>query len=129
MLTTVYLLRDIYSILMESTPRDVRSKDLLRDLRRVDGVHCVSCLHIWQVRIPRAKFCAKAQGIGLYDPTDSLCGNCVQLAPGKVCLSAKIHTLPDADSEDVLRDALSYAKYKYGLTHSTIQVTSDETLL
>ena len=50
MLTTVYLLRDIYSILMESTPRDVRSKDLLRDLRRVDGVHCVSCLHIWQVR-------------------------------------------------------------------------------
>ena len=73
--------------------------------------------------------CAKAAGIGLCDSTEWLCGNCAQLAPGKVCLSAKIHTLPDADSEDVLRDALSYAKYKYGLAHSTIQVTSDETLL
>ena len=59
MLTTVYLLRDIYSILMESTPRDVRSKDLLRDLRRVDGVHCVSCLHIWQVRKPPAQSSAQ----------------------------------------------------------------------
>ncbi len=65
-----------------------------------------------------------------------------QIAPGKTCLTAKLHIArreeeagEDMDllapplHEDVLRGALSYCKYKYGLAHSTIQVAQDIHLL
>ena len=84
---------------MEATPRNVDAKQLLRDLQRIDGVHCVSCMHLWQV------------------------------APGKVCMTAKLHCDELAETDDVLRDANAFCRYKYGLAHTTIECATDENLL
>ena len=97
-LTTAYLLKDVYSILMESTPRNIDSTALFQDLRSIEGVIGVSCLHVWQ------------------------------LAPGKICMTGKILVETLEETDDVLRDALNYCKYKYGLMHSTIQVSMDPNL-
>jgi len=98
-LTTVYLMRDIYLILLDATPRDLDVKQLLRDLQRLQGVHCVSCLHVWQV------------------------------APGKICLTAKLHCHEREGEEEALRDANSLCRFKYGLAHTTIETAADENLL
>eukprot|EP01047_Picozoa_sp_COSAG01_P061545 COSAG01_NODE_7705_length_3091_cov_29.961230_4_plen_332_part_00 len=48
-MTTGYLLRDIYFILMEAGPRNgVKSKDVLQDLLAIEHVLGCSCLHVWQ---------------------------------------------------------------------------------
>ena len=44
--TTVYLLRDIYNILMEAGPRGgVQSSDVLKDFLGIDNVLGCSCVH------------------------------------------------------------------------------------
>ena len=98
--TTVILLRDVYYILMEASPRNAaRTEEILKDFHKIEGVCCVTCVHVWEV------------------------------SPGKTCLTAKLHVLPSGDLEDVQRDALSYTRYKYGIFHSTLQVAKDQDLL
>ncbi len=47
--TTVYLFRDLMTILMEATPREMKHQDVVDALSRVPGVDSVHDLHIWSL--------------------------------------------------------------------------------
>lgn len=58
---------------------------------------------------------------------DVHCCHVWALAPGKVALSAHLH-IEDDQHEDVLHKAQILVKHKYGINHSTLQISEDEDL-
>mmetsp|Transcript_160230 Transcript_160230/g.282646 ORF Transcript_160230/g.282646 Transcript_160230/m.282646 type:complete len:453 (+) Transcript_160230:96-1454(+) len=86
-------------ILMERTPRSVNCKALHDDLCKVKGVVNVHCLHVWA------------------------------LAPGKICASAHICTEDSDKNEDVLHRAQIILQHRYGIKHSTLQVSDSDDVM
>lgn len=58
---------------------------------------------------------------------DVHCCHCWVLAPGKVAMSAHLHIEEDKH-EEVLHSAQILVKHRYGIVHSTLQVSEDEDL-
>ena len=95
--TTIQMLRDVLSILMESTPREVDAREVKRGLQELAGVVAVHELHIWAITM------------------------------GKTLLTCHIRVLPDVNHDEILTLVTSYLESCYHITHATIQVESDNT--
>lgn len=58
---------------------------------------------------------------------DVHCCHVWALAPGKVAMSAHLH-IEDEMHEEILHAAQIIVKHKYGIAHSTLQISEDEDL-
>lgn len=99
LITTVNMLRNILSVLMESTPREIDATKLQKGMCEVDGVVAVHELHIWAITI------------------------------GKVLLACHVTIKPEADSEHVLDQVIGYIRKEYNISHVTIQVEREKALI
>ena len=99
----------VWDVLSERAPRDVELSALRRALASVPGVEMLRCLHVWS------------------------------LGPGKHALACHVKiAAPPADAaaddddaltaDDVLSDLRAVCRYRFGLYHTTFQVSSDEGL-
>ncbi|KAI0519256.1 hypothetical protein KFK09_006698 [Dendrobium nobile] len=98
LITTINMLRNILSVLMESTPREIDATKLEKGMCEVEGVVAVHELHIWAITI------------------------------GKVLLACHVTIKPEADSEDVLDQVIGYIRKEYNISHVTIQVEREKAL-
>ena len=90
--TTYNMIRDIVSILMESTPREIDASALEAGLLKLNGVVEVHELHIWAITI------------------------------GRSLLACHIQAAPQADTNEVLSIVTEYVEKVYNISHVTIQV-------
>ena len=95
--TTIQMLRDVLSILMESTPREVDAREVKQGLQELPGVVTVHELHIWAITM------------------------------GKTLLTCHIRVLPGVNHDEILILVTSYLESCYHISHATIQVESDDT--
>ncbi|KAH0465818.1 hypothetical protein IEQ34_005921 [Dendrobium chrysotoxum] len=98
LITTINMLRNILSVLMESTPREIDATKLEKGMCEVDGVVAVHELHIWAITI------------------------------GKVLLACHVTIKPEADSEHVLDQVIGYIRKEYNISHVTVQVEREKAL-
>ncbi|KAL5709390.1 Metal tolerance protein 1 [Ranunculus cassubicifolius] len=92
LLTTISMIRDIFLILMESTPRGIESDKLETGLRGIRGVEAVHDLHVWAV------------------------------SAGKTLLSCHVIAAPGASSNEILEQSRNYCEREHGIHHVTIQI-------
>jgi len=87
------ILRETTDILLESAPRDISLPDLVRDMKKIEGVKDVHDLHVW----------------------------CI--ASGMYALSCHtlINDLPPSGSSPILQSLTSMLSEKYHIGHATIQ--------
>jgi cobalt-zinc-cadmium efflux system protein len=85
------LVRETVSVLLESSPRDLDSEALRRDLKGLPGVRDVHDLHVWTV------------------------------TSGFVSLSCHCEVASSSVADDVLRRATNLLRERYGIRHVTIQ--------
>lgn len=85
------LVRETVSVLLESSPRDLDTDALRRDLTEIEGVRDVHDLHVWTV------------------------------TSGFVSLSAHAEVASSDIADDVLRRATELLRERYGIRHVTIQ--------
>lgn len=95
--SAVRLIREATDILLESTPRDISSPVVARDICSVQGVRAVHDLHIWQI------------------------------SNGLRALSchAIIADIPPSESAAILDRVSDLLRQRYRITHTTIQLESD----
>ena len=91
--TTITIMRDVFHILMEGTPRNVDYEKMERDLLALRGVKSVHNLRIWALTVSKV---AASAHIGFYDDTSTY--------------------------DDVLSRARRVLRNKYGITDLTLQV-------
>ncbi|XP_020579648.1 metal tolerance protein 1-like isoform X2 [Phalaenopsis equestris] len=96
LITTVNMLRNILSVLMERTPREIDATKLEKGMCEVEGVVAVHELHIWAITI------------------------------GKVLLACHVTIKPEADPENVLDQVIGYIRKEFSISHVTIQVEKDK---
>jgi len=97
---TVGVLREAFLVLIEAPPPDVDAQQLRRQLSKRSDVELVCCFHVWM------------------------------LAPGKLALSAHVLCTPECeDPDDVLEDLSKLCQYKFGIQHTTFQVSRDRKLV
>ncbi|KAG0460326.1 hypothetical protein HPP92_023454 [Vanilla planifolia] len=92
LITIITILRNILSVLMENTPREIDATKLGRGLCEVEGVVAIHELHIWTITI------------------------------GKVLLSCHVTITQEADVNSILEQLINYIKKEYNICHVTIQV-------
>ncbi|XP_049409304.1 metal tolerance protein B [Solanum stenotomum] len=90
--TTVPMLRTIFSLLMERTPKDVDIIQLENGLKSLAGVKDVHDLHVWAITI------------------------------GKIVLSCHVVTEPGVDQYEIIQNVREYCDTTYRIHHVTIQV-------
>jgi zinc transporter 2/zinc transporter 4 len=91
-----HVFRGLLFCLMERTPDSVDAGAMFDDLANIASVIDVHCFHVWTI------------------------------APGKFSMTAHLHIEDDDVHEDVLTAAKILLKHKYGIAHSTLQISSDE---
>ncbi|KAK8935742.1 Metal tolerance protein 1 [Platanthera zijinensis] len=96
LITTVNILRNILSVLMESTPREIDATKLEKGLCEVEGVVAVHELHVWAITL------------------------------GKVLLACHVTINPEADPNKVLDLVIGYIRKEYNISHVTIQVEREK---
>lgn len=92
LLTTVTMVRDIFFILMESTPAEVDIDNVKIGLRKIRGVEAVHDLHVWAV------------------------------SAGKVLLSCHVIAGQGTNSKEIIKETEDYCSKVYGIHHVTIQI-------
>lgn len=90
--TTIPMLRNIYCILLESTPREIDVDRLENDLKCMEGIKDVHDMHVWTLTVGKTVLA------------------CHVIAEAGVSLNETIHKLTD------------YCQTTYGIQHVTIQV-------
>ncbi|HEX9038939.1 MAG TPA: cation diffusion facilitator family transporter [Ktedonobacterales bacterium] len=91
------LIREAGDILLESTPRDVSTPAVARDICAVPGIRAVHDLHIWQITAGlRALSC-----------------------------HAVIADIPPSESAAILDQVSDMLRQRYRISHTTIQLESD----
>lgn len=90
--TTLPMLRNVFSILMESTPSEVDVAGLTADLNSIKGVDDVLDLHVWAI------------------------------TQGKIVLSCHIMVDPNVDSKEILHKVKGLCEGTYGIHHVTAQI-------
>lgn len=93
--TTYNMVREIISVLMESTPREVDASALEKGLLGLSGVIAVHELHIWALTV------------------------------GRCLLACHILAEEQADTDEVLQEVTEYCERVYNISHVTIQVERD----
>ncbi|XP_024967330.1 metal tolerance protein B [Cynara cardunculus var. scolymus] len=93
--TTLQMLRNIFSIVMESTPSEIDVVCLKTDLNSIKGVHDVHDLHVWAI------------------------------TQGKIVLACHIIIEPSVDSNEILHKVKNLCKGSYGIHHITVQIEQD----
>ncbi|XP_010542620.1 PREDICTED: metal tolerance protein B-like [Tarenaya hassleriana] len=89
---TIPMLKNIFSILMESVPGNVDIAKLERGLRHINGVQDVHDLHVWEITV------------------------------GRIVLSCHVLANPGASPRDILSDVRNFCRKAYGIHHVTVQV-------
>jgi len=87
------IIRETMNILLESTPRDVDLDDIVRDLKRVNGVNDVHDLHVWSI-------------------TQSMRSLSAHIATDDISISA---------SAPIQREINELLFHQYGIAHATLQ--------
>ncbi|KAF6161098.1 hypothetical protein GIB67_007739 [Kingdonia uniflora] len=95
LLTTVSMARNIFAILMESTPQGIDVERLETGIRSIAGVYDVHDLHVWS------------------------------MSAGKVLLSCHVHVDSGVHSNDVLFMIKEHCGNIYGIQHVTIQIEQE----
>lgn len=97
-LSAVRLIREATDILLESTPRDISTPVVARDICSIEGVRAVHDLHIWQI------------------------------SNGLRALSchALIADIPPSESAAILDRVSDLLRQRYRIAHTTIQLESDQ---
>lgn len=90
--TTIRMLRNIWEVLMESTPREIDATRLEKGLCEMDDVVAIHELHIWAITV------------------------------GKILLACHVKIKPEADADMVLDKVIDYIKREYNISHVTIQI-------
>lgn len=90
--TTLPMLRDIFCILMESTPREISVSRLESGLKCIKGVQDVHNLHVWSI------------------------------TAGKLVLSCHVMAEPGASSPEILRMIGEYCEKMHRIHNITIQI-------
>ncbi|PQP94702.1 metal tolerance protein 1-like [Prunus yedoensis var. nudiflora] len=90
--TTIRMLRNIWEVLMESTPREIDATKLEKGLCEMDEVVAIHELHIWAITV------------------------------GKVLMACHVIVKPDANADMVLEKVIDYIKREYNISHITIQI-------
>lgn len=93
--TTLPMLRNIFSIVMESTPSEVDVVRLKTDLNSIKGVHDVHDLHVWAI------------------------------TQGKIVLACHMVVEPSVDSNEILQKVKYLCEGSYGIHHITVQIEQD----
>lgn len=96
-ISAVRLIREATDILLESTPRDVSTTDVARDICAISGISAVHDLHIWQI------------------------------SGGLRALSchAIIADIPPSESAALIDQVSEMLRQRYRIGHTTIQLESD----
>src|SRR5947209_6816221 len=87
------ILRETTDILLESAPRDISLPDLVRDMKKIEGVKDVHDLHVWSIA------------------SDMYALSCHTL----------IDDLPPSGSSPILQSLTTMLEEKYHIGHTTIQ--------
>ncbi|PIA54557.1 hypothetical protein AQUCO_00900846v1 [Aquilegia coerulea] len=95
LLTTISMVRDIYFVLMESTPAGMDTVKLETGLRHVRGVRAVHDLHVWGISV------------------------------GKILLSCHVIAEQGANSNEILKSTRDYCERVHGIHHVTIQIEQE----
>lgn len=90
--TTVPMLKTIFSLLMERTPKEVDIVQLENGLKSLAGVKDVHDLHVWAITI------------------------------GKIVLSCHVVTEPGVNHYEIIQNVREYCDTTYRIHHVTIQV-------
>ncbi|KAE8733019.1 Detected protein of confused Function [Hibiscus syriacus] len=90
--TTLPMLRDIFSILMERTPRDIDIDMLESGIKGINGVHNIHDLHVWAITV------------------------------GKLVLSCHVEAEPGTSPNEILREISDYCEKTYEIHNVTIQI-------
>jgi cobalt-zinc-cadmium efflux system protein len=95
--SAVRLIREATDILLESTPRDISTPAVARDICAVEGVRAVHDLHIWQI----------SNGLR------------------SLSCHAIIADIPPSESAAILDRVSDLLRQRYRISHTTIQLESD----
>ncbi|XP_016745207.2 metal tolerance protein B isoform X2 [Gossypium hirsutum] len=90
--TTLPMLRDIFSILMERTPGDINIDMLESGIKGIDGVQNIHDLHVWAITV------------------------------GKLVLSCHVKADPGTSFNEILSEISDYCVKTYNIHHITIQI-------
>lgn len=90
--TTIPMLRDIFGILMERTPRDINIDMLESGIKGINGVQNIHDLHVWAITV------------------------------GKLVLSCHVVAEPGVSSNELLSKIREYCEKTYRINHVTIQI-------
>ncbi|KAI3423689.1 uncharacterized protein J3R85_010902 [Psidium guajava] len=90
--TTLSLLKNVFHVLMEGTPRGIDVESLVDGLKRIKGVHDVHDLHVWAITL------------------------------GKIALSCHVVAESGVSSGEIVHDIRLYCERTYGIRHVTVQV-------
>ncbi|KAJ8750460.1 hypothetical protein K2173_015600 [Erythroxylum novogranatense] len=90
--TTLPMLRDIYSILMNMTPEEINVGSLEKGIKCIKGVRDIHDLHVWAITV------------------------------GKLVLSCHVVAEPGANSSDILSSIRDYCEKVFRIHHVTIQI-------
>ncbi|KAK8697808.1 hypothetical protein V6N13_113943 [Hibiscus sabdariffa] len=88
---TIPILRDIFGILMERTPRDINISMLESGIKGINGVQNIHDLHVWAI------------------------------TTGKLVLSCHVKVEPESSSNQILGVISDYCEKTYKIRHITIQ--------
>ncbi|GLU02299.1 hypothetical protein SLE2022_195530 [Rubroshorea leprosula] len=89
---TIPMLRNVFGILMESTPADINVDGLEIGIKHIDGVLDVHDLHVWSITI------------------------------GKIILSCHVVAEPGVSSSELLGKIRDYCERTYRINHVTVQI-------
>lgn len=93
--TTIKMIRDIFGILMESTPREIDARKVESGLLELPGVVEVHDLHIWAITV------------------------------GKTLLACHIRVGSHMNTDEVLQTVINYCETTFKISHVTIQIERD----
>ncbi|TPX57968.1 hypothetical protein PhCBS80983_g03446 [Powellomyces hirtus] len=100
--TTVQLMYNSLTVLMEATPEDIDPLAVASDLRRIEGVQDIHDLHIWNLTLGKVSLSAHLQ-IEYHHPSTRA-------------------ELTLADYHSILAEAQNMLCARYGIHHATIQL-------
>ncbi|XP_071723064.1 metal tolerance protein B-like [Rutidosis leptorrhynchoides] len=92
LITTIPMLRNLFGILMETTPKEINISRLENDLKCIKGVQEILDLHVWTITL------------------------------GQVLLTCHIQAEAGVSSTEILTKVREYCKKKHGIYHATVQI-------
>lgn len=93
--TTIPMLKNIYSILLQSTPSEIDVDRLKNDLKCMEGIRDVYDMHIWS------------------------------LTAGKIVLACHVIAEPGVSLNQTIHKLTDYCQTTYGIHHVTIQIEEE----